>query len=67
MAIEDWYRKSQLLGEVDSNISFTIRPLTAQALKRSNFYNPMDTGVSSEDVFFQWMPATVGIQYNSTF
>ncbi|PPL00833.1 Capsule assembly protein Wzi [Parapedobacter indicus] len=67
LAIEDWYRKAQLLGSVDSNISFTIRPLTAQALKRNNIYAPTDTGFLLEDVSFQWMPATVGLQYNSTF
>jgi len=67
MAIEDWYRKAQLLGKIDSNISFTIRPLTAQALKRNHLYNPTDTGFSSEKTTFQWMPAVVGFQYNSTF
>ena len=66
MAIDDWYRKAQLLGAVDSNISFNIRPLTAQALQRDNLYNPADTGFSAKNVYFQWMPLTAGLQYNST-
>lgn len=66
-AIEDWYRRAQLLGDVDSNISFTVRPLTVRALKRDNLYNPEDGIFSSKDSYFRWLPATFGFQYNSTF
>ena len=66
-AVEDWYRKAQLLGRIDSNISFNIRPLTAQALKRDNLYNPTDTTYTAKDIYFQWIPVTVGLQYNSSF
>src|SRR5690606_24267947 len=38
--LEDRYRRDQLLGLVDSTISFTIRPLTAAALERRNVFNP---------------------------
>lgn len=34
--LEDYYRRNQLLGLVDSNISFTIRPLVLNLLKLSD-------------------------------
>jgi len=38
---DDYYRRQQLLGKVDSNISFTIRPLFGgYALKDNNIYDP---------------------------
>lgn len=37
-ALEDYYRREQLMGRVDSSLSFSIRPLTASALGRSNVF-----------------------------
>lgn len=41
--LEDYYRRLQLLGKLDSTISFNIRPLTNAALKQSNIYDPEGT------------------------
>jgi hypothetical protein len=39
--IEDFYRRKQLLGQLDSNISFTVRPLSAAAIgKTDNIFDP---------------------------
>jgi len=38
--LDDYYRRAQLLGNIDSNISFTIRPLFAgYALKANDIYD----------------------------
>src|SRR5690606_35340484 len=73
--LEDGYRRAQLLGQLDSNISFTIRPLTNAALKQSNIYALGDIAgqqrslirFANGDGVLKWMPAVVGVQYNSTF
>jgi hypothetical protein len=36
VALEDYYRRAQLLGHTDSSVSFTIRPLFPGYVKRSN-------------------------------
>ena len=41
--LNDYYRTMQLKGEVDSNISFTVRPLTASALKHFDVFDPDST------------------------
>lgn len=68
--IEDYYRRMQLLGKVDSTISFSVRPLTAEALGKTNVYDP--DGVLGDRSylhrfpddagFVQLMPA--GLDYN---
>src|SRR3546814_10728567 len=40
--LEDYYRRQQLLGHVDSAISFSIRPLTAQALQQHEYLHYPD-------------------------
>lgn len=41
--LEDAYRRAQLLGEIDSSISFTSRPLfPAASMKVSNVFDPMN-------------------------
>lgn len=40
VGLEDWYRRQQLMGKLDSSVSFSIRPLSNQVLKRQNIYNP---------------------------
>jgi len=52
-ALDDYYRRMQLLGKVDSNFSFTIRPLfPGAAFKKQNAYDP-DTTLKSDN----WTPA----------
>ncbi|MBD1392312.1 capsule assembly Wzi family protein [Mucilaginibacter glaciei] len=41
--LDDYYRRQQLLGKVDSNISFTMRPLNQSALKVKDIFNPDTT------------------------
>lgn len=50
-ALEDKYRRDQLLGKIDSNISFSIRPLTNQALLRSNIYDSDSLMTRTRGVF----------------
>src|SRR5690554_5353528 len=38
--LDDYYRRLQLLGGVDSSVSFALRPLTASALGVENVYDP---------------------------
>src|SRR3546814_11686150 len=40
--LEDYYRRQQPLGHVDSAISFSIRPLTAQALQQHEYLHYPD-------------------------
>lgn len=49
--LEDYYRRQQLLGKVDSAISFSIRPLTAQALHQHEYLHYPDE--SRTDVVWQ--------------
>ncbi|MCJ8209807.1 capsule assembly Wzi family protein [Mucilaginibacter sp. RS28] len=47
-SLEDYYRRAQLLGEVDSSASFTIRPLlSAKQLGVKNFFTPDSAYLSS--------------------
>lgn len=45
--LDDYYRRMQLLGKVDSNVSFTVRPIFTEALKVTNAYDPDSTLKSS--------------------
>lgn len=38
--LDDYYRRLQLLGKVDSSVSFALRPLSAKALNADNVYDP---------------------------
>lgn len=40
--LEDYYRRMQLLGKVDTSLSFSIRPLSAEALGKTNVFDPED-------------------------
>ncbi|WP_295794839.1 capsule assembly Wzi family protein [Mucilaginibacter sp.] len=52
-ALDDYYRRMQLLGKVDSNVSFTIRPLfPGAAFKKHNAFDP-DTTLKNDN----WTPA----------
>lgn len=75
--LEDYYRREQLLGKVDSNISFMVRPLTAEALKRYDiFHDLVDTSgehvknageihYGQKSFQFKILPFTWIQQYNS--
>lgn len=72
--LEDYYRQQQLLGKVDSAISFTIRPITAQALGQSQYLHYPDS--SRTDVvwespdghgFLQLLPVVWQNQLNTTY
>jgi hypothetical protein len=73
--LEDRYRRDQLLGLVDSTISFTIRPLTAAALERRNVFNPDSADDMSSVVyttpddrgFVQLLPASIQYRNNSNY
>lgn len=41
--LEDYFRQQQLLGKVDSAISFTIRPIAAQALGQRDYLHYPDS------------------------
>ncbi|MGK9117692.1 capsule assembly Wzi family protein [Olivibacter jilunii] len=45
--LEDYYRRQQLLGKLDSNISFSIRPLHNLALRQSNVYTPDSNNIKT--------------------
>lgn len=68
--LEDYYRRQQLLGNIDSTISFAIRPLSATALQRPNVFDP--EGVLNDESYVYRMPdergyiqlLPVGVDYN---
>ncbi|HXH99826.1 MAG TPA: capsule assembly Wzi family protein [Sphingobacteriaceae bacterium] len=75
--LEEYYRRMQLLGKLDSSISFTVRPLSSEALQEEDIFNPVDSagdrasGHSGIRTFangkgkFQVLPITLQTQYNS--
>jgi len=76
--LDEYYRRAQLLGKVDSNISFTIRPLFAgYALKANDVYDPDSALASNHWVktgpihfakklgVFQILPVHLQQQFNS--
>jgi hypothetical protein len=80
IVLEDYYRTKQLLGELDSTISFAVRPLFPSAsLKLHNVFDPdsslqssnssrMRNGIyqsPSKQVKFQLLPLSWQQQYNS--
>src|SRR5690606_22942627 len=73
--LEDKYRRDQLLGLVDSSISFVIRPLTAAALGRTNLFDPLGDAQSAPYIYehpdqgglaVQLLPARFQYQLNSS-
>src|SRR5690606_19789271 len=49
-ALEERYRREQLLGRLDSTLSFSIRPLSQAALKRSDIYDPDSSLAGSRSI-----------------
>lgn len=75
--LNDYYRTMQLAGKVDSNISFTVRPLSATGLKVRDVFDP-DSALKSgywakaQPVLFdkgrgqfRLLPLTLQQQFNS--
>ena len=75
--LNDYYRTMQLAGKVDSNISFTVRPLSAAALKAYDVFDPdsalkSDHWIEKQPVLFDkgrgqfgLLPLTLQQQFNS--
>ena len=60
--LDDYYRRQQLLGKVDSNISFTVRPLfLGPALKTHDVYDPDSTLKSDHWVSMGPVPFAKGL------
>ena len=73
-SLEDALRRDQLLGRIDSSLSFAIRPLTNQALSLSDLYrsNSRNKGVlvrsqTDSGNFMQLMPVVWEQQYVSAY
>lgn len=49
--LEDFYRRQQLLGKLDSSISFMIRPITATALGQQDYLHYPDS--SRSDIIWE--------------
>lgn len=78
-ALEDYYRRAQLAGKLDSTISFTIRPLTPSAAfkikdfaypdsleQRYNLLNADHSGVSKNGKLkWQLLPMSIQLKTNS--
>jgi hypothetical protein len=77
--VEDAYRREQLLGHVDSSVSFTVRPIfPTAAFKKINVFDP-DNSITGNGIvggngiyktadgksFMQLMPVTWQNQYNT--
>jgi len=41
--LEEYYRRLQLLGKVDSTLSFSVRPLSNAALRQNNLFDPTNS------------------------
>ncbi|HTK22208.1 MAG TPA: hypothetical protein VL442_21965, partial [Mucilaginibacter sp.] len=75
--LDDYYRREQLLGKVDSNLSFTLRPLNRKNLNVTDVFDPdsslrISRGNSGTQTFFanghgvfQVLPLTWQQQFNS--
>ena len=78
-ATEDYYRRAQLLGITDTNVSFTVRPLFPHSINKrtdtvyrdstEKWYNPMNTASSwqSKDgkLKTRFLPLSIQTQFNS--
>jgi len=73
--LHDYYRRQQLLGQVDSTISFNVQPIGSAALGVSNLYQPDSlNGISNSMLWneqgvgkLQLLPLIWQNQYTSAF
>jgi hypothetical protein len=67
--LDDYYRRSQLLGKVDSNLSFTIRPITIGESDISDVYDPehdiQRSASNNSNLFFKILPLSWQQQFNT--
>ncbi|MES2427327.1 MAG: capsule assembly Wzi family protein [Bacteroidota bacterium] len=73
-ALEDYYRRSQLLGKNDSSVSFTIRPLFPSSIKKNAFFpDSTERGLDTNSTWVSkngklktvFLPFSLQIQGNS--
>ncbi|SEM81743.1 Capsule assembly protein Wzi [bacterium A37T11] len=72
--LEEYYRQQQLLGKLDSTVSFVIRPLQAKFLRQDNIYRPNEPlnspyqySTGDDQIFLQILPITWEVQANSSY
>ncbi|MGI4749993.1 MAG: capsule assembly Wzi family protein [Janthinobacterium lividum] len=76
--LEDYYRRLQLLGKLDSDYSFSVRPIIPKylvkeadvfdpdsSLSKDHFFRPSSVMFAKGKGFFQILPFTWQQQYNS--
>ena len=79
-AVEDYYRRAQLLGTTDSSVSFTVRPLFPNYInKRADVFYPDSTipgyntlvsnrlwkKTTKDEVKISYLPLSIQTQFNS--
>lgn len=60
--LEDFYRRQQLLGRLDSSVSFSIRPLTDAVIHRSNIFKPTDGAGIDRSIYNLLVGDTLKVQ-----
>lgn len=73
--LEDYYRRLQLTGKLDSTLSFAIRPLNNEALTKQNLYDPDTNLINSSgmqvfaggDGLVQLIPVQAQFRYTSGY
>ncbi|MCL4639222.1 MAG: capsule assembly Wzi family protein [Pseudosphingobacterium sp.] len=73
--LDDYYRREQLLGRLDSTLSFSIRPLSQEVLKKENIFDPTDDFDKGHSILWQdagkgkvqLLPLTWQNQYTSNY
>jgi hypothetical protein len=80
-ALEDYYRRAQLLGITDTNVSFTVRPIFPNFIKkeadayyldtterRDNLINmPGSWQFDHKNIKFSLLPVSIQSQFNSNY
>lgn len=65
--LEDYYRREQLQGRVDSTVSFVIRPLNGALLGTGDVYFPGRANTVPSDLQLQPLPVTLENQLNTQY
>ncbi|MGK6352545.1 capsule assembly Wzi family protein [Parapedobacter sp. DT-150] len=73
-SLDDYYRRQQLLGNIDSTISFNIRPLTAETVGQREHLNYPESDhtdiVWQSDVYdgyLRLLPVVLDVQLNTAY
>lgn len=51
--LEDYYRREQLLGRLDSSISFNLRPLSQEVLQQHNIFDPTGQQTTRNSILWE--------------